>query len=59
MRTDLGILNIAGGVYCHKAKVAIQAMPATRMPATVGTAVPMQAQAAAVPVQAGGIEDPK
>mmetsp|Transcript_37885 Transcript_37885/g.96207 ORF Transcript_37885/g.96207 Transcript_37885/m.96207 type:complete len:262 (+) Transcript_37885:25-810(+) len=63
-----GGLNVAGGVYCLKAKVAIQAMPATRMPATVGTAVPvqaqatavpMQAQAAAVPVQAGGIDDPK
>ena len=27
-------------------------MPATRMPATVGTAVPVQAQATAVPMQA-------
>jgi len=54
-----GILNVAGGVYCLKAKVAIQAMPAMRMPATVGTAVAVQAQATAVPMQAGGVEDPK
>jgi len=50
-----GGLNTAGGFYCHKAKVAVQAV----VPATVATAVPMQAQATAVPVQAGGMVGPK
>lgn len=55
MRTDLGGLNTAGGFYCHKAKVAVQAV----VSAAVATSVPMQAQATAVPVQAGGMVGPK